>query len=58
MFKYIAFPKCILDVVRGRARLLARSLRGKITPWPESASELYRPSDHRLSAKLVLTSCR
>jgi hypothetical protein len=23
------------------------------TPWPESASELYRPSDHRLSAKLV-----
>jgi hypothetical protein len=25
------------------------------TPCPESASELYRPSDHRLSAKLVLT---
>jgi hypothetical protein len=25
------------------------------TPWPESASELYRPSDHRLLAKLVLT---
>jgi hypothetical protein len=25
------------------------------TPWPESASELYRPSDHRLSAKLVIT---
>jgi hypothetical protein len=25
------------------------------TPWPESASELYRPSDHRLSAKLVPT---
>jgi hypothetical protein len=25
------------------------------TPWPESASELYRPSDRRLSAKLVLT---
>jgi hypothetical protein len=23
------------------------------TPWPESASELYRPSDRRLSAKLV-----
>jgi hypothetical protein len=25
----------------------------KQTPWPESASTLYRPSDHRLSAKLV-----
>jgi hypothetical protein len=27
----------------------------KKTPWPESASELYRPSERRLSAKLVLT---
>jgi hypothetical protein len=26
------------------------------TPWSESASELYRPSDRRLSAKLVPTS--
>jgi hypothetical protein len=26
-----------------------------ITPWPESARELYRPSDRRLSAKLVPT---
>jgi hypothetical protein len=26
----------------------------KQTPWPESESELYRPSYHRLSAKLVL----
>jgi hypothetical protein len=25
------------------------------TPWPESASELYRPSDRGLSAKLVPT---
>jgi hypothetical protein len=25
------------------------------TPWPESASELYRPSDRRLSARLVPT---
>jgi hypothetical protein len=23
------------------------------TPWPQSATELYRPSDCRLSAKLV-----
>jgi hypothetical protein len=27
----------------------------KQTPWPESASELYRPCDRRLSAKLVPT---
>jgi hypothetical protein len=26
-----------------------------LTPWPESASELYRPSYPRLSAKLVTT---
>jgi hypothetical protein len=26
-----------------------------LSPWPESASELYRPSDRRLSAKLVPT---
>jgi hypothetical protein len=26
-----------------------------ITPWPEYASELYRPSDRRLSEKLVPT---
>jgi hypothetical protein len=27
----------------------------KQTPWPSSASELYRPSDPHLSAKLVPT---
>jgi hypothetical protein len=27
----------------------------KQSQWPKSASELYRPSDRRLSAKLVLT---
>jgi hypothetical protein len=27
----------------------------KQTPWPESANELYRPSDRRLSAKVVPT---
>jgi hypothetical protein len=26
-----------------------------LTPWPWSASELYRPSDRRLLAKLVRT---
>jgi hypothetical protein len=25
------------------------------TPWPESTSEIYRPTDRRLSAKLVPT---
>jgi hypothetical protein len=30
-------------------------LNKKQTPCPESASELYRPSDRRLSAKLVRT---
>jgi hypothetical protein len=25
----------------------------KTTPWPESGSELYRPNDRRLSAKLM-----
>jgi hypothetical protein len=29
--------------------------KNKQTPWPESTSELYRPSDLRLSAKLVPT---
>jgi hypothetical protein len=29
----------------------------KETPWPESASELYRSSDRRVSAKLVPTFC-
>jgi hypothetical protein len=32
---------------------LARTKKNKQTPWPESASELYRPSDSRLWAKLV-----
>jgi hypothetical protein len=31
------------------------SIQKKQTPWPESASELYRQSDRRLSATLVLT---
>jgi hypothetical protein len=30
-------------------------ISGLKTPWPESESELYRPSDRRLSAKLVPT---
>jgi hypothetical protein len=35
------------------AKLVARQ---KETPWPESVWQLYRPSERRLSAKLVPTS--
>jgi hypothetical protein len=34
-----------------RIIFLIVSIKKKRTPWPESASELYRPSDRRLSAK-------
>jgi hypothetical protein len=34
---------------------LADKDQKKKTPWPQSASELYRPSDRRLFAKLVPT---
>jgi hypothetical protein len=30
-------------------------IKNKQTPWPESASEVYRPSNRRLSAKLMKT---
>jgi hypothetical protein len=33
---------------------IKKKLKNK-TPWPQSASELYRPSDRRLSAKLMPT---
>jgi hypothetical protein len=36
------------------ARLLP-TYKTKQSPWPESASELFRPRDRRLSAKLVPT---
>jgi hypothetical protein len=38
----------------GNGGLLRQSKREK-TPWHKSASELYRPSDRRLLAKLVPT---
>jgi hypothetical protein len=34
---------------------MLRRIFGRKTPWPQSASELYRPRDHHLPAKLVLT---
>jgi hypothetical protein len=36
-------------------QLLIRTDPKNSTPWPESESELYRPSDRRLSVKLVPT---
>jgi hypothetical protein len=36
-------------------RICLKRLTNTQTPWLESASELYRPSDRRLSAKLVPT---
>jgi hypothetical protein len=36
-------------------KLYDRWVRNWVSPWPESVSGLYRPNDHRLSAKLVPT---
>jgi hypothetical protein len=35
-----------------------KSIKLNYTPWPKSTSELYRPSNHCLSVKLVPTFCR
>jgi hypothetical protein len=37
------------------SELKLKKKKKKKPPWPESASELYRPSDRLLSAKLVPT---
>jgi hypothetical protein len=37
------------------ANLPHKEKKKKKNPWPESASELYRPSDRRFYAKLVPT---
>jgi hypothetical protein len=34
---------------------LTKETKEKQTPWTQSASELYRPSDRRMSANLVPT---
>jgi hypothetical protein len=43
------------DVLNTRLRLIAFLWFINLTLWPESASELYRPRDRRLSAKLATT---
>jgi hypothetical protein len=41
--------------LNGSTRKYYNKTKSKQTPWSESASELYRPSDRRLSAKWVPT---
>jgi hypothetical protein len=41
-------------LMQGKLRL-SSGIKAKETPWPKSASELHRPKDHRLPAKLVPT---
>jgi hypothetical protein len=41
----------LADILIGALQFIQKTK----TPWPESASELYRSSDSRLSAKLVPT---
>jgi hypothetical protein len=45
--------------MRGRKPVIVgiyKKQKQKKTPWPQSASEQYRPNDCRLSTKLVLNS--
>jgi hypothetical protein len=49
-------PRRETSIFRQQDGLIFACLTKK-TPWPQSASELYRPSDRRLSAKLVSTFC-
>jgi hypothetical protein len=43
----------VLGLERGLLGLVSAIVELKKLPWPESASELYRPIDHHLLAKLV-----
>jgi hypothetical protein len=47
----------ITKIQDSRLRKLSHTINNKQkqTPWPQSTSELYRPSDRHLSAKLVPT---
>jgi hypothetical protein len=47
----------VFNLATAWSRLSCRSYEKKKTPWLESASELYRPSDLRLSAKLMPAFC-
>jgi hypothetical protein len=41
--------------MKSKTRVNCHKPKKKKTPWSESASELYRPRDHRLSAKSLPT---
>jgi hypothetical protein len=45
---------CVYVCVRARVWVTKQANKEQ-TPWPESAGELYRPNDRRLSAKLLQT---
>jgi hypothetical protein len=47
--------RLLAGLPRSSDSILDRDKNNNQTPWPESASELYRPSDRRLSAKLIPT---
>jgi hypothetical protein len=54
IFKLIQNKQILIvqsELNRLQMRFAIGRLRKKKTPWSESASELYRPSDRRLSAK-------
>jgi hypothetical protein len=44
-------PFSVSDVILKVRKFIPPKVDRKKTPWSESASELYRPSDRRLSAK-------
>jgi hypothetical protein len=46
---------CAIGSISASAGLYAPKKKKKKTPWSESASELYRPSDRRFSAKWLPT---
>jgi hypothetical protein len=46
---------CLMGLFNGLLPFIRMDLKKQRTPWPEIASELYRPSDRRVSAKLMPT---
>jgi hypothetical protein len=54
-FTNCSFTKFSKKSLRGKALQFYSHEKTKQTPWPESTKELYRPSDRRLTAKLVPT---
>jgi hypothetical protein len=50
-----SFVNCIITLSATGISLYQMTKKQKQTPWSESASELYRPSDRRFSAKWLPT---